>query len=95
MEYGTLFFTAGVAEEVKKDRCFLHEINRQLFRYQLGDWGDLCEEDRQFNEDARLTGARIMGSYVMQRGGKIWVITEAEDDTGHRAATTVLFPDEY
>lgn len=28
-------------------------------------------------------------------GEKIWVITEATDDRGHRSATTILLPDEY
>jgi hypothetical protein len=32
---------------------------------------------------------------VKLRGVKLWVITEAAGDDGHRAATTILPPDEY
>lgn len=95
MEYGTLYFTAGIAETARADDAFLREIMEALVCYQLGDWGDLCAEDRQQNEEALTTGARLMGSYVTQRGGKIWIITEAEDDASSRSATTVLYPDEY
>lgn len=95
MEYGTLYFTASIAETARTDDAFLREIMETLVRYQLGDWGDLCAEDRQQNEEALHCGARIMGSYITQRGGKIWIITEAEDEDGHRAATTVLYPGEY
>lgn len=52
-------------------------------------------EDMQLNEAALKTGARLMGAYTTKRGGKIWIITEAADDNGQRAATTVLLPDEY
>ncbi|WP_353622000.1 hypothetical protein [Acinetobacter sp. R933-2] len=34
-----------------------------LYRHQTGDWGDLCEEDRASNEEALVTGARILSSY--------------------------------
>lgn len=95
MKYGTLYFTAGIAETARADDTFLREIMEALVRYQLGDWGDLCAEDRQQNEEALITGARLMGSYVTQCGGKVWIITEAEDDAGRRSATTILYPDEY
>lgn len=95
MEYGTLYFTAGIAEAARTDEAFAREIVEAFARYQSGDWGDLCAEDRQQNEEALITGARIMGSYITQRSGKIWIITEAEDDAGHRSATTILYPSEY
>ena len=95
MEYGTLYFTASIAETARADDAFLREIMDALVRYKLGDWGDLCAEDQQQNEEALITEARLMGSYVTQRGGKIWIITEAEDDAGSRSVTTVLYPDEY
>lgn len=95
MEYGSLYFTAGIAGLAHRDGSFLFEIIEAFARYQLGDWGDLCKEDQEQNERAILCGGRLMGSYRTQRGGKIWIITEAGGEDGHRAATTVLFPDEY
>lgn len=61
-----------------------------LQRHVRGDWGTICAEDAQSNEEALECGARLMSSYVMANGGVIWIITEAD-----RSATTCLRPDEY
>ena len=61
-----------------------------LARHVNGDWGDLSVEDLAANELAVLTGKRLLSSYAMPGGGKVWIITEAD-----RSATTVLLPDEY
>ena len=66
-----------------------------LSRHVAGEWGDLCQEDRQANEDAIADGSRILSVYVLKTGVKIWVITEAADENGSRAVTTILLPDEY
>ena len=67
-----------------------------LSRHARGNWGDLCEEDKQANEAALHTGARLMSAYTLPDGTKLWVITDAEiDDNHHRQATTLLLPDEY
>ena len=34
-------------------------------------------------------------AYKTLKGERIWVITEAADEAGKRAATTILKPDEY
>ena len=59
-------------------------------RHQMGDWGDLEDEDRKSNEVAINLGERIFSAYTIPNGPNIWVITEAD-----RSATTVLLPDEY
>jgi len=66
-----------------------------LDRHVRGDWGDLCDEDKQANEDALQDGSRILSAYHTSTGQKIWIITEATDDRGQRSATTILLPDEY
>jgi hypothetical protein len=58
-------------------------------------WGDVCEEDRQANDDALVDGSRILSAHRTSLGEKLWIITEAIDDSGHRAATTLLLPSEY
>jgi hypothetical protein len=78
----------------------LHESNQTpqfyLARHVRGDWGeDLCEEDRQLNDQALVDGSRLLSAYRTLKGVKIWIITEAKDDDGHRAATTCLLPEEY
>ena len=66
-----------------------------LDRHVRGDWGDLCDEDEQANEDALQDGSRILSAYHTSTGQKIWIITEAAAEDDRREATTILLPDEY
>lgn len=66
-----------------------------LTRHVRGDWGDVCEEDAEANEQSLKDGSRILSSYRTKLGQKVWVYTEATDDHGQRAATTLLLPEEY
>ena len=66
-----------------------------LCRHLRGDWGEVCPEDRRLNDQALKDGGRVLSAYSTLRGVKLWVLTEAADDQGHRAATTLLLPDEY
>ena len=61
-----------------------------LARHAQGDWGDLCDEDRQSNDEALMDDLRILSAYRLNDGTKIWIITEAD-----RSATTILLPEEY
>jgi len=65
-------------------------------RHVTGDWGDLCEEDKKLNDEAVKDSSRILSAYRLEKTGvKVWVITEAADDQGQRAATTCLLADEH
>lgn len=64
-------------------------------RHFVGDWGVVDDEDKEANNEALKDGSRLLSAYILKTGVKIWVITEAEDDHGSRAATTALLPDEY
>jgi hypothetical protein len=66
-----------------------------LARHASGDYGEVNDDDRQLNDEALIHGDRILSAYRTLKGVKLWVITEAADDNGHRAATTILLPDEY
>ena len=61
-----------------------------LRRHACSDWGDLNEEDRKENEFSLVTGFRLLSSYTLSSGTRIWVITEAD-----RSSTTLLLPEEY
>ncbi|MCS3392750.1 hypothetical protein NX868_12605 [Burkholderia thailandensis] len=61
-----------------------------LDRHCSGDWGELGADDIAENELALLTGKRLLSSYVIPGGGKVWIITEAD-----RSVTTVLLPEDY
>lgn len=82
---GRLLATPGALREVPND-----EMARALSRHQRGDWGEVCEADRQENELSYEKGFRLLSVYRTASGTKFWVITEAD-----RSATTVLLPEEY
>lgn len=65
--------------------------NGLITRHLCGDWGDdMDAEDRAANDRAIRSEERILSSYVLSDGTKLWIITEAD-----RSATTLLLPDEY
>lgn len=66
-----------------------------LQRHANGDWGEVDSEDWKLNDQALTDGSRIVSAYRTLKGTRIWVITEATDDRGHRAATTILLPEDY
>lgn len=66
-----------------------------LDRHAVGDYGEVCEEDRQANDEALKDGSRLLSAYRTLKNVRLWIITEAADDQGQRAATTILLPDEY
>ena len=66
-----------------------------LDKHVQGDWGEICDGDKQLNDQAVVDGGRILSAYKALKGVRIWIITEAADDEGKRAATTTLLPDQY
>jgi hypothetical protein len=61
-----------------------------LDRHARGDWGEVCGEDAEANDNALLDGERLLSVYRTSLGVRLWVITEAD-----RSVTTVLLPEEY
>jgi len=61
-----------------------------LERHLCGDWGELDIADIASNELALLIHRRLLSSYVIPGGGKVWIITEAD-----RSVTTILLPEDY
>jgi hypothetical protein len=66
-----------------------------LDRHVCGDWGIVSAGDGALNDEALTDGSRILSAYRTSTGVKLWIITEAKDDEGQRAATTILLPEEY
>jgi hypothetical protein len=61
-----------------------------LVRHITGDWGVVPEEDKKANDWSVTNGARILSSYLTNKGTKFWIITEHD-----RSVTTFLLPMEY
>jgi hypothetical protein len=91
-ELGQLCHTPGAQAVLERFQVNpLHLICRHI----RGDWGDVCAEDAEANENALREGHRLLSSCARKgRGktgtGKVWLITEAD-----RSVTTILLPEEY
>jgi hypothetical protein len=82
--------TRGVAFHCQENLEASFQMLECLQRHARGDWGDVCDEDKQANDRALKNGdERILSAYSIT-GKKIWIITEWD-----RSVTTVLFPEEY
>jgi DNA primase len=66
------------------------DIRTALARHIRGDWGDVCEEDRQANDTALEEGTRLVSVYHSAKKVKFYLITEWD-----RSVTTVLLPEDY
>jgi hypothetical protein len=64
-------------------------------RHIQGNWGEICGEDKLLNDLAVTSGDRILSAFRTLLNVRLWIITEAADDQGNRAATTILLPEEY
>ena len=82
---GRLLATPGALEAISGD-----EIAIALGRHLKGDWGDVCDVDKQSNNASLKDGSRLFSAYHTQDDLTFWIITEAD-----RSATTVLLPSEY
>jgi hypothetical protein len=89
---GQIVATPGALEALTRNTTTGMEY---LKRHASGDWETLSDGDRQTNDEALQSGARILSSYLLPDETKLWIITDATDENGKRAATTLLLPDEY
>ena len=84
---GNVYLTIGAREALEESNQTAMEF---LTRHQSGDWGDVCEDDKQENEISIRMDFRILSSYKTNLGEKLWIITEAD-----RSSSTIICPYEY
>jgi len=90
---GTIVATPGALEATTDSQRLDY-----LRRHSTGDWGAVCDEDRQSNDVAVKDGHRIISAYPIDPARPckgfgdncLWIITE-----GDRSVTTFLLPSEY
>ena len=84
---GAIFATRTALEVLGSVEVSPSEL---LERHAAGDWGDLPPEDARENEYALERGLRVLSSYPLPGGERVWIITEAD-----RSSTSIITPDEY
>lgn len=86
-DFGQVVGTPGAMEALERSG---EDAHAYLRRHGEGDWGDVCAGDKALNDEALVNGERLLSSYKLRDGTKVWVITECD-----RSATTILLPEEY
>ena len=93
LSLGQVVATPGALELLER---FGVNASDLLRRHQSGDWGELGVDDKRCNEEALHDGRRIFSAYRIGRADdKLWVITDAADDSGCRRHTAVVRPEDY
>lgn len=89
IERESILFNLGhlVATVNARDSVVPGDLASAIERHVTGDWGDLCEADKQANDRALCEGARLLSAYTDSKGLKFWIITEWD-----RSVTTILLP---
>jgi len=105
---GQLYYTPGAQEVLQRYQISPFDL---LKRHVMGDWGELCAEDVQANEEALTCGARLMSSYTLpspnsDSDNTVDGNNQSDGSTlkpvkiwliteSDRSVTTILLPDEY
>ena len=61
-----------------------------LLRHVSGDWGDVSEDDKRFNDLALSRGVQLLSCYYTKAGVKLFVLTR-----GDRSGTKIMLAEEY
>jgi hypothetical protein len=84
LRLGRVRMTKGIVEVA------FSEVQQAIERHRAGDWGNICQQDRDANDTALRTGDRILSVYETTDGAVLWIVTDCV-----RAFTTVMLPTEY
>ena len=93
---GLVMTTPRIMGIMSASREAADAIQKCLERHCSGDWGDMCDDDKQLNQDSldeeREKGYTCENLFSMYETdyGCIYIITECD-----RSATTILLPEEY
>lgn len=89
---GQVLATPGALEALQESG---QNVQFFLAKHVRGDWGEVCASDAQLNDQALVDGSRLLSAYRTLKNTRLWCISEAANDQGHRLATTLLLPEEY
>ncbi len=99
LDPGRVVMTPGAIEVLANNNAL---VSTYLCRHVAGDWGDVPDCDKRYNDTDLKRGFRLLSAYKLPNGETIWIITDAIDWEGHpkadptrRELTTVLLPSEY
>lgn len=86
------YMTAFLNEKVAKSEAMAQAVTEAVTRFNNGDWGKVCQEDKELNnEDLRTRCGRVLARYESPEGDLyISMYFHSDQDTA-----TIMFVDEY
>lgn len=88
------YITKGINDLCQDNPDFNTLVLEKIDEFMSCNWGNIPDDDKALNNNALITGERIIGSYLIN-DTKIWIIADPENEKGIRKAITVLLPEEY
>ncbi|MEQ6436264.1 hypothetical protein V8Z74_14715 [Comamonas sp. w2-DMI] len=83
---GRVTMSAAAAAVLLDHEDVIYDILR---RHSTGDWGDLCEYDKDMNEEALQSGDRLFSKYsALNQTFNVFT-------NGHRSHTSIELPSDY
>ncbi len=87
LDLGRVVATPGALEALTAAQTTPGELLR---RHASGDWGEVPKEYARENEVSVREGYRVLSSYPLRIGAKVWILTESD-----RSSTCILLPSDY
>ncbi len=93
-DMGRLVVTREINEALSGNNRFALEVALALERFSVKDWGDLCESDKEFNNDAlhNPDDLCLLAAYRTCKG-KIYIVTSRTSKKPGDNSTIVSFPE--
>ena len=105
-ELGQMVATPPALERLAKHGFNVADL---IARHHSGDWCDVSLAEARRNEQALISGARLLSVYRLvekmwlqsmprserSRLPTIWIATSAANESGHRESTTILCPEDW
>lgn len=88
------FIATRIVSAEMKDFKFYNEVKNAFSKFVSGDWGITSEGDKALNDDALITGDRILASYLTSKG-KIWINADFVYNPSDPRPVVIMFPEEY
>lgn len=83
---GKIIITTGIMKLIRNKKYLLYPF---IDKHSKGNWGYICNKDKEANNQALINGERLISSYIFDNI-RIDIITEHD-----RSSTTILLNEEY
>ena len=90
-----LFITRRLNDTIADDELTAKAVYEACRRFAAGDWGELCQEDKQQNDiDLRDRDGHVLGRYHTPTGD-IYINLTFDEPSIQSDVATVMYCDEY